>query len=153
MTAKPRNRARNLDDRSIERIVEIMDGWNSPKLTWELLIEQISLRLRVRYTRQALHNHSRIKAAFSERKKTLSRTNFNDPKPQTPDQLYISRLEEEIERLKRENNNLLEQFNRWIYNGALNQLSDQMLDLMNRPLPPVYRQRSTLPPKAVKLKK
>jgi hypothetical protein len=52
MTVKQRSRAPNLNDQTIERIVEILDGWSTPKLTWELLIEQILLRHRTAYTRQ-----------------------------------------------------------------------------------------------------
>ncbi|MCY1282665.1 hypothetical protein D9M70_315110 [compost metagenome] len=141
MPPMKRPRSPNLDDVAIEAIVEILDGWKKDKLTWTLLIEQILLRLRRRYTRQALNNHARIKMAFTARKARLSdRTNSSPQK--TPEQLRISRLEEEIQRLKMENNNLLEQFNRWVYNGFLKQIDHQMLETMNRPLPPIYRSPS-----------
>lgn len=143
MPAKPpRKRARNLDDQAIEQIVEILDGWASPKLTWELLIEQIFLRLRARYTRQALNNYVRVKDAFAARKKTLVGRDPKELKAESPDQQRIARLEAEIERLKRENNTLLEQFNRWVYNGYLKQMDGRMRDFMNRPLPPVHREPS-----------
>lgn len=146
MTVKPRRRrARNLDDQAIEQIVDILDGWNSPKLTWELLIEQILLRLRAHYTRQALNNYVRIKDAFSARKRALARRDPKELKAENPDQQRIARLEVEIERLKRENNALLEQFNRWVYNGYLKQMDDRMRDFMNQPLPPVHREPSELP--------
>lgn len=147
MAAKPaRKRARNLDDKAIEQIVEILDGWNSPKLTWELLIEQVLLRLRAHYTRQALNNYVRIKEAFSARKQALAGCGPKERKVESPDQQRIARLEAEIERLKRENNALLEQFNRWVYNGYLKQMDERMREFMNQPLPSVHREPSEKSP-------
>lgn len=142
MLAKPYKRARNLDDKAIEQIVEMLDGWSSPKLTWELLIKQIMLRLRAEYSRQALHNHTRIKEAFATRKQELAGRDQRELKTLTPEHQRIARLEAENERLKRENNNLLEQFHRWVYNGYLKQMDGRMRDFMNQPLPPVHRDPS-----------
>lgn len=138
----PRKRARNLDDQAIEQIVKILDGWSSPKLTWELLIEQVLLRLRARYTRQALNNYTRIKVAFAARKKALAGRNPKELKAETPDQQRIASLEAEVERLTKENNAVLEQFNRWVYNGSLKQMDDRMRDFMNQPLSKVHREPS-----------
>lgn len=66
-----KSRSKNLDDEAIELIVGILDGW-SGKLTWDLLAEAIAKRTRVRYTRQALDKHCRIKAAFQLTKERLS---------------------------------------------------------------------------------
>lgn len=142
MPAKPRHRAKNLNDQAIEQIIEILDGWSSPKLTWDLLIEQIMRRLRAEYSRQALHKHTRIKEAFAARKKELAGRDPKEREALTPEQQRIARLEAENERLKRENNNLLEQFNRWVYNGYLKQMDTRMRDFMNQPLPQVHRDRS-----------
>lgn len=136
------NRARNLDDNTIMQIVAILDAWSSPKLTWDLLIKQITLRLRAEYTRQALHNHMRIKDAFAARKRDLAGRTLKEINPTTPELQRIVHLEAENERLKRENNNLLEQFNLWVYNGYLKQMDVRMRDFMNQPLPEVRRDRS-----------
>ena len=48
-----KGRAKNLSDDAIGLIVGMLDGW-SGKLTWDLFIDVIERRLRVRYTRQAL---------------------------------------------------------------------------------------------------
>lgn len=145
MPVKPqRRRAPNLDDQAVEQIVEILDGWTFPKLTWELLIEQVFLRLRAHYTRQALNNYVRIKDAFVVRKKALAGRDPKELKAESPDQQRIARLEVEIERLKRENNALLEQFNRWVYNGYLKQMDERMRNFMNQPLPPVHREPSEI---------
>lgn len=62
------SRAKNLDDEDIARIVGILDGW-SGSLTWDALIDSIEKHLFVRYTRQALHKHVRIRDAFTLRKR------------------------------------------------------------------------------------
>ncbi|MGO4469829.1 hypothetical protein AB4Z11_30180, partial [Pseudoduganella sp. RAF53_2] len=62
-----KRRSRNLDDEIIKQIVEIIDGW-SGDLTWAKLIHAIELRHFSCYTRQALHNHERIREAFRLRK-------------------------------------------------------------------------------------
>jgi hypothetical protein len=141
-TKIPRKRAPNLDDQAIEQIVEILDGWSSPKLSWELLIEQVLLRLRANYTRQALNNFTRIKEAFAVRKKEIAGRDPKISKIETPEQQRIARLEIENERLKKENNELLEQFNRWVYNGYLKQMDGRMRDFMNQPLPSICREPS-----------
>lgn len=146
MPIKPkRKRARNLDDQAIEQIVEVLDGWDSPKLTWELLIEQVFFRLRTRYTRQALNNYVRVKEAFVARKKALVGCDTKKHMVESPDQQRIARLQAEIERLKNENNALLEQFNRWVYNGYLKQMDERMRDFMNQPMPRVHRDASEIP--------
>lgn len=141
---RSRIRGKNLDDQMIETIVGILDGWTKSKLTWKLLIEQISVRLHVKYTRQALSSHVRIIETFNYCKKKLSSVELNkfqnfDPELKLAKQRILL-LEAEVGRLKRENNNLLEQFNRWIYNAYTNQLDNKFRELLNEPLPPVYRE-------------
>lgn len=140
-----RDRAPNLTDESIERIALLLDGWNQPKLTWDLLIAQLQKQFRTKYTRQALDRHARISDAFQSRKKKLSGADH----PKTPTEARIAALEAEISRLKRENHNLLEQFSRWLYNG--NRLDHKIMEeewrshrdalrrALDKPLPPVNR--------------
>lgn len=137
-----KKRAPNLDDETINKVVEILDGWSFQKITWELFVEQIFLRLRVRYTRQALNNYTRIKDAFSICKSNTREFNQKIMQVETPDQRRIHRLEAEVERLTRENNALLEQFNRWVYNGYLKTMDEKMRDFMNEPLPSMQRESS-----------
>lgn len=134
------SRAKNLSDEDVAKIVEVLDGW-SGTLRWELLIDAVERRLFARYTRQALNNHKRIKAAFSNRKNELARSG-NSPKTSvfSPElQLALDRndrLSFENTRLKKENTGLLEQFVRWAYNAHLRGLDEEFL---NRPLPRVNR--------------
>jgi hypothetical protein len=144
MTKSTRHRNKNLDDLMIASIVEILDGWSSDKLTWNYLIDRVQMVARKRYTRQALSNHPRIKEAFSNRKTQLKKVSSVAVKNLTPDQERIVRLEAEVDRLKMENNNLLEQFHRWVYNGGIYGLSTKMRESMNYPLPQIYREPSSI---------
>lgn len=64
-------RAKNLSDEDIARIVGILDGW-SGRLTWQSLLDAVERHLFTRYTRQALHKHTRIQQAFEQRKAGLA---------------------------------------------------------------------------------
>lgn len=140
-----RDRAPNLTDESIERIVLMLDGWNQPKLTWDLLIAHIQKQFRVTYTRQALDRHARISDAFQAHKNLLSRSD----RPKTPIDIRVAALMAENARLKRENNNLLEQFRRWLYNCS--RLEQKLMEedwrdhrealrrALDKELPPVNR--------------
>lgn len=135
-------RAKNLDDGNIKQIVEILDGW-SGKLTWELLIDDIALRMHNRYTRQALNKHERIRHAFDLRKKTDDATVRKVSSPELQVALErIAKLESENKRLESENQRLLEQFVRWAYNAHTRGLDHAFL---SRPLPPVNRGQTISP--------
>lgn len=140
-----RDRAPNLTDENIELIVLLLDGWNQTKLTWDLLIARIQKQFKVRYTRQALDRHARISDAFQARKKLLSEPG----RPKTPIDARVAALMAENARLKRENNNLLEQFRRWLYNCSRlnpNLMEEDWRDhreilhkALNKELPPANR--------------
>jgi len=53
-------RAPNLNERSIQEVLAVIDGWAAPPLTWNALIERLRHRLGASYTRQALHRHRQI---------------------------------------------------------------------------------------------
>lgn len=108
------SRAKNLSDSDVAKIVGILDGW-SGRLTWEGLLDAVEKHLYARYTRQALHKHARIQAAFEQRKLALAngdrrqRSFENLPEMQVAMD-RIARLEGELARLEAENARLLEQF-------------------------------------------
>jgi uncharacterized protein YjcR len=134
-----KKRSKNLGDAEIKQIVEILDGWTG-KLTWELLIDAIELRMFNRYTRQSLFKHERIRHAFELRKNELPEEGQGNRRVESP-QLQmaldrIARLETENRRLESENNRLLEQFARWAYNAHIRGLDK---DFLNQPLPAVNR--------------
>ena len=135
-------RGKNLGDDDIKQIVEILDGW-SGKLTWELLIDAVELRMHCRYTRQTLHKHERIYNAFELRKKGLADGDGSVRTVHSPELQKalerIARLEVENKRLESENERLLEQFARWAYNAHARGLDN---DFLNRALPSVNRGQS-----------
>ena len=140
-----RVREKNLDDAVVAAIVEVLDGWNG-RLTWDMLIEAVESREGLRYTRQALHRHERIRLAFIVRKKALSGQEV-PPREIASQELQVAldrvaRLEAVNQRLAAENSALLEQFARWAYNAHTRNLTNEFL---NSPLPAVDRERSKQP--------
>ncbi|MDA8258991.1 MAG: hypothetical protein M0Z99_25715 [Betaproteobacteria bacterium] len=153
-TRKPvKHRGKNLTDDAIEQVVRVIDSWSDKPLTWDALIDALVARLHYRYTRQALHKHERIKAAYTQRKTALAGA---DSPPRGSGQMVeatarIERLEAENQRLEAENQRLLEQFVTWAYNAHSRGLTKEFL---SQPLPRVNRdqtlasaKRPTLPGK------
>jgi hypothetical protein len=132
-------RAKNLTDGAIKLIVEILDGWTG-KLSWQLVLDAIERSTAQRYTRQALHKHTRILAAFNITKRRLKDQTVGVKTVSSPELQIaldrIARLSAEVQRLESENNRFLEQFARWAYNAYLRGL-DQ--DFLNQPLTPIDR--------------
>jgi hypothetical protein len=129
--------AKHITDKDVERIVEILDGWQD-KLTWEALCGACLPVIGAQPARQTLLKFSRITSAFSACKKRLKE---GMPKVSLPPSIRvaverINRLEQENERLKRENAELLQQFVVWQYNAYAHGLSDHIL---NNPLPTIDR--------------
>lgn len=135
-------RGKNLTDDAIEQIVRLLDGW-SGKLTWEALIDATVARLHCRYTRQTLHKHERIRAAYALRKEALGgQKEVGAPRGsrQLADAMArIARFEAENQRLEAENQRLLEQFVVWAYNAHTRGLDKNSL---SQPLPRVNRDQT-----------
>lgn len=149
-TKKGARRGKNLTDGAIEQIVRILDAWSDVPLTWEALIDSVALRLQCRYTRQALHKHERIRAAFVQRKSSLSGAQARCRRGLSSSGVVerMARLEAENQRLEAENQRLLEQFVTWAYNAHARGLTKEFL---NQPLPRVNRGQ-TLPSKVLEKK-
>lgn len=140
-----RNRSRNLTDSDIGHAVALLDAWEG-KLTWNLLIDEIAKTTRVNYTRQALNAYEQIKLAFKLAKIRVGDAKANAPKKETltPGQIEMlhtqnERLKAKVERLEKENNNLLSQFALWAYNANCRGLS---IEQLSSPLPPIDRGRT-----------
>jgi hypothetical protein len=135
--------ARRLTDANIKYICEMIDGWRGP-LTWERLADAVEGAFRHRYTRQALNAHERIRTAYA-----VYRNVFRNMPEQAPKgslelqaaQERITRLKAQNTRLEVENERLLGQFVRWLYNASLHGLDQETL---NRSLPSVDRDRTNL---------
>ena len=139
MTKKLALRSKNIDDEIIVKILNILDGW-SGRLTWDLLIDKIEKRTLQRYSRQALNNHNRVKAAYELRKKGSSFVKVSGKKLYSPEEILESQrnqtLKSENERLQAENERLREMFNRWAYNAYSKGITKEQLDT---PLQKVHR--------------
>lgn len=135
--AKRRQRGRNLDEEAISQILGIIDGF-SGRMTYAMLIDEIELRLKSRYTRQALFRHERIRRAFESKKNAPAPRNTSralSPAKQIEAQ-SLARLKSENARLTAENDALIQKFTRWAYNAFTRGLDEAFLD---RPLPPIDR--------------
>ena len=130
--------AKHLTDNDIARIIELLDGW-SGKLTWDLLCETCPKIIGTLPTRQTLSSYTRIKSAFKLRKNKLAEEEKTVRKPSSlaVAGARITRLEQENERLKHENQQLLEQFVVWQYNAYAHGMTDVQL---NHPLPVIDRE-------------
>lgn len=130
-----------LNDESIDKIVLVLDGW-SGTFTWDLFADAIAVRLGVRYSRQALERHVRIKKGFQLTKKRL-----REAKPAIRSGIVeVEKLQEQLDRLKAkaarleaENSSLLDQFRRWAYNASIAGFTQEKL---NAPLPEVDRKHA-----------
>lgn len=136
-------RAKNLSDTDVTTIIAILDGW-SDKLTWELLLTAIEVRLHQKYTRQALSKHERVLHAFQLRKTNVTESGSTARRVASSPELElalqrITRLESENARLEVERANFLEQFARWAYHAHSRGLSIEML---SAPLPSVNRDQT-----------
>ncbi|SKD04695.1 hypothetical protein SAMN05445504_9288 [Burkholderia sp. CF099] len=130
-------RGKNLSELDVAAIVGILDEW-SGKLTWSLLCTAISRRLRQKYTRQALHAHEPIRAAFGRRKGALpdAAPTRNCPVVSAEE---VHRLREQNERLQKQLDAFRDKFVVWAYNAHAKGLTEADLQ---RPLPRVDRDRT-----------
>lgn len=134
-----RQRSKNITDEDIEITVRVLDGWEG-KLSWESLIDELGFKTKKHYTRQALSKHTRIKSAFTDTKKRLSNHGQVQISGKMKSANYLSQKNEllvsENKRLKRENEQILQQFTRWAYNAYIKGLT---IDDLNKKLPPLDR--------------
>lgn len=128
--------AKHITDYDVGRIVEILDGWRD-KLSWQALCDACAPVIGTKPARQTLLKFSRITMAYNACKTRLKE---DAPIHTSPSMRVaverINRLEQENERLKRENAGLLQQFVVWQYNAyalGLNELE------LNKALPAIDR--------------
>mgnify|MGYP000618460835 CR=1 FL=1 len=125
-------------------IIEMIIGFHG-KISWQLIIDEIFVRLGIKVSRQALDRHSEIKRAYEVRKKSIQGELSNKPQVRTGAVALvkslekIQRLESKNEILIAENKALKEQFIVWAYNAYIKGLDEEKL---NQPLPPINRDRS-----------
>lgn len=122
---------KRLSDANINSAVLLLDSW-SGKLTWEVYLSVLEVEIGHKYTKAAMLRHNRIKAAWDCAKSRVRKVDgghgtvgLNQAK------LRIYELKNRVERLEKENNQLLEQFVRWANNAVNKGLT---IDDLDRPL-------------------
>lgn len=130
-----------LSDVQVDQAVQILDGWHE-KLTWDSYLKVLARVTGVTITRQGVREYPRITNTFDEAKSRIAvHRQVIGAKAgivRHGDMALAYEVEKnatlkaKIERLERENRDLLEQFQRWQYNAQTNGLSPEIL---NRPLP------------------
>lgn len=132
--------AKHLTSKDVDIVVRLLDAWEG-KLTWESLCDEASKLIGSRPTRQTLNAHERVKSAYLSRKVHMKTGLIPSKRPASLDiaAQRIRRLEGENNRLKDENDRILEQFVRWQYNAYKHGMSKVKLDA---PLPPIDRDSS-----------
>lgn len=142
---RPARRSTNLSEKIITQIVELLDNWNKPKLTWELLVLALKDSAMPEYTRQALERQPRIKSAYLSMKGILRREDLAVRRPASlskpTDDSRIRSLKAKIARLEQENTNLKERFLCWLNNAVDFGMTVEMLE---NPLPRIERGQTAL---------
>lgn len=121
--------AKHLTEKDIGIIINQIDSIRD-KLTWDDLCDAAEPLIGTRPTRQTLNAHERIKTAFTLKKEQLKagfQTSKRPPSLAIAEQ-RIRRLESENERLKRENEQMLQRFVTWQYNAYKHGMTPANLD-------------------------
>lgn len=132
--------AKHLTLKDISTIINLIDSAQE-KLTWDGLCDAAEPLIGTRPTRQTLNAHESIKTAFSLKKEQLKAGFQTSKRPASLAiaEQRIKRLESENDRLKRENERLLQRFVTWQYNAYKHGMTPAKLD---SPLPAIDRDSS-----------
>ncbi|EDS7251482.1 hypothetical protein RH66_000996 [Salmonella enterica subsp. enterica] len=125
----------------IQKIITLINNWSESKITWDELCKASSKILGRKPTRQALCAHSEISGAYLLKKKKLKKSshNFKMPVSIKIATITIENLRDEVQRLKKENENLCYLFSVMQYNARLHGLSKE--DHL-APIPTINRRRN-----------
>ncbi|ANB71238.1 hypothetical protein AYM40_05705 [Paraburkholderia phytofirmans OLGA172] len=138
-----KNRAPDLTDERIAKILETLDTWKG-KLTWELLLDAVQAATGYRYSRFTFAEYPQIANAFSLKKDVLRGTLPHERGEPRDERVraaleQVSRYKAKAERLEAENQLLNEQFLTWATNAERKGVT---MDMLNAPLPKPERDRS-----------
>lgn len=138
-----KQRAPDLTETTIAVVVDVLDGWTG-KLTWDLLIAEVLRLTGFEYSRFTFAEYPRIADAFAVKKKKLSGTLVRGARTPRDGQILAAldqaeRFKEKADRLERENELLLEQFQTWAVNAERHGVT---IAKLNAPLALPNRERS-----------
>ncbi|EIX9406541.1 hypothetical protein R2Y32_005512 [Klebsiella pneumoniae] len=133
--------AKHLDNRDINAIVNLIRGWQEPKLSWSAICEAAEPLVGKLPSRQSLSAHEAIVAAYQTKKEALKGRGRKNPRPASLNiaAARIVNLGSEIEELKEENRRYKQQFVIWQYNAYKHGMAEHQL---NAPLTKIDRERS-----------
>ncbi len=144
-------KGKQLSESDEKKIIKIIDGWDSEKLTWDLLCQKVERHLLRPISRQALDRHGDIKIAYECQKKAL-RLGPSKPvigKTDAEQKLLekIERLETNLASVTKINSELNIKFIRWSANAFQRGITEKMLELR----PPIDREASKIPEKMIRI--
>ena len=133
--------AKHLTKRDVESILNIIEGWDNSKLTWDGICDSAASVVGKKPTRQSLNANIVIREAYKKKKKGLK---IHGPRIATPSSLKvaaarISKQQSEVDTLKAKNMALLEQFVKWQYNAYKYGMKEHQL---NESMPRIDRERT-----------
>ena len=133
--------AKHLTKNEVSIVIDAIDVWSEPKLTWNDICNTCEELIGRKPTRQSLNSNHQIKLAYTTKKETLKKGVVRQPVPSSlkAGADRIKRLESQIDRLKAENRLLSEKFTVWQYNAYTKGITEEML---NKPLPEIDRERT-----------
>lgn len=133
--------AKHLTQKDITTIVNLIRGWDLPKLTWSNICKEAAPLIGKLPTRQSLNTHEAITNAYRVKKDVLK---GKLPKNErTPASLKIAasriaNLEAELTELKEQNRKYKQMFIIWQYNAYKYGMKESQL---NMSLPQIDRER------------
>ena len=133
--------AKHLDNRGINAIVNLIRGWQEPKLSWLAICEAAEPLVGKLPSRQSLNAHEAIVTAYQTKKEVLKNRSPKHPRPASLNiaAARIVNLESEIEELREQNRRYKQQFVIWQYNAYKHGMKEYQL---NEPLPRIDRERT-----------
>lgn len=133
--------AKHLNKHDILAIVNLIRGWEEPKLTWSAICEEAEPLIGKLPTRQSLNAHEAITTAYQAKKDTLKGSVPKKPRPASLNAAAsrIANLEAELAEVKEQNRKYKQMFIIWQYNAYKNGIKESQL---NMPLPKIDRERS-----------
>lgn len=133
--------AKHLNNRDINAIVNLIRGWQEPKLSWAAICDAAEPLVGKLPSRQSLNAQEAIVNAYQIKKEALKGRGPKNPRPASLNiaAAKIVNLESEIEELKEQNRRYKQQFVIWQYNAYKHGITEHQL---NAPLTKIDRERT-----------